>query len=217
MTSIPDQYHLWYYGEQVWTKTTFLGIRCLKSVSDMWNYQEIIAEYKPSLVIEFGTYQGGSALFFAELLNLVSPHSRVLTVDIDQSKVDERVRRNPRIEFLEGDSTSAEVAERVRSLRGLYPGNAFFIVDSDHRMEHVFNEMLQLRSITKPGDYVVIEDGNVNGHPILPDWGPGPYEALEAYFAQYPDDYESDSVRERKFGFTFAPKGFLIRRELAPE
>ncbi|MBV9768089.1 MAG: hypothetical protein JOZ32_00840 [Bryobacterales bacterium] len=43
-------------------------------------------------------------------------------------------------------------------------------------------------------------------------WGPGPYEALEEYLRQYPNDYQPDREREEKFGFTFAPKGFLIRR-----
>jgi cephalosporin hydroxylase len=41
--------------------------------------------------------------------------------------------------------------------------------------------------------------------------GPGPMEALEAYMQQFPDDYRRDIAREMKFGFTFAPRGFLIR------
>ena len=82
---------------------------------------------------------------------------------------------------------------------------------SDHSMKHVFLELVQLRSLTRPGDYVVVEDGNINGHPVVPDWGPGPYEALEEYFSRYPDDYRRDTEREEKFGFTFAPNGFLIR------
>jgi cephalosporin hydroxylase len=51
----------------------------------------------------------------------------------------------------------------------------------------------------------------LNGHPVLPAFGPGPYEAIEAYEQEFPNDYTHDLARENKFGWTFAPNGFLIR------
>jgi len=211
VADIPQQYHQWNYNESIWTGTTFLGVPCLKSVSDMWNYQEILTELKPSVVIEFGTNAGGSALYFAELLKLITQRSRVLTVDIDHSQVAERARNNARIEFLQSDSTTPAVADRIRELRGQYPGKAFFILDSDHRKTHVLRELAQVRQVSEAGDYVVVEDGNINGHPVLPTWGEGPYEALEAYFSEHSNDFKRDLERENKFGFTFAPGGFLVR------
>ena len=68
-----------------------------------------------------------------------------------------------------------------------------------------------LRPLLARGDYLLVEDSCVNGHPILPGWGPGPYEAIEAYEDQFPGDYTHDVGREEKFGWTFAPNGFLIR------
>ena len=207
-----DAYLSWYYDSGVWQKTTFLGVPCLKSVCDLWNYQEILFNLKPALLIEFGTYFGGSALYFAETLQQISAGSPVLTVDIDHAKVATSVRNHPHIELLEGDSTSTAVAKRILQLREQYPGKAFFIADSDHTKAHVLGELMQLRSLTRPGDYVVIEDGIVNGNPVLPGWGEGPYEALAEYFSKYPDDYLQDKEREQVFGFTFAPGGFLVRR-----
>jgi cephalosporin hydroxylase len=211
--SVCDAYHAWYYSQEIWKTTKFLDVLTYKSVTDLWNYQEILTELKPSLVLELGTYQGGSALYFAETLKLVSPHFRVLTVDIDHNVVAERVRQHDCVELLESDTTNPKVAARFKELRRAYPGKAFCIVDSDHNREHVIAELMLLREVTEPGDYVVVEDGNINGHPVLPDWGVGPYEALEEYLERYPDDYISDVAREQKFGFTFAPKGFLIRRD----
>jgi cephalosporin hydroxylase len=95
MSSPADQYHCWYYDTKVWLKTTFLGIPSMKSVSDMWNYQEILYEHKPSLVLELGTGNGGSTLYFAAILQIVSARSRILSVDIHQSALDERVRPAP--------------------------------------------------------------------------------------------------------------------------
>jgi cephalosporin hydroxylase len=214
MSSPADQYHCWYYDTKVWLKTTFLGIPSMKSVSDMWNYQEILYEHKPSLVLELGTGNGGSTLYFAAILQIVSARSRILSVDIHQSALDERVRRHPGIELLECDSLSPLVASRFAELRREYPGKAFCIADCGHHKEHVLAELMLLRSLTLPGDYVVVEDSNINGHPVFSDYdhGPGPYEALEEYLARFPQDYVPDRERENKFGFTFAPKGFLIRR-----
>ena len=211
LNSAAEEYHRWYYDERVWIHTTFMGVPCQKSVSDMWNYQEILFELKPSVVVEFGTKAGGSALYFAEMLHLISSPSRVLSVDIDHSQAVDQVRNHPRIELFESDSKSPEVLDRIRALRAQYSGKAFFILDSDHSADHVFGELLQVREVTTPGDYVVLEDGNLNGHPVMPDWGPGPYEALTRYFEQFPNDYVRDVNREQKFGFTFAVRGFLTR------
>jgi len=35
--------------------------------------------------------------------------------------------------------------------------------------------------------------------------------AIKAYYHELPNDYTHDAARETKFGFTFAPKGFLNR------
>ena len=53
-----EEYHKWYYDTKVWTTTTWLGVPCQKSVKDLWSYQEIITELRPSLVVEFGVFSG---------------------------------------------------------------------------------------------------------------------------------------------------------------
>lgn len=207
----PEEYHKWYFNTFVWKKTSWLGVTTWKSVSDMWNYQEILSELKPALVIEFGSNQGGSAMYFAGVMRQLGKPFKVLSVDIDHKPLDPIARRDPDIEFMECSSADPVVAERIRQLQTEYPGRVFAILDSDHRMEHVVKEMHLLRPLLASGDYLLVEDGCVNGHPVLPGWGPGPYEAVEAYEQEFPGDYTHDAERENKFGFTFAPNGFLIR------
>lgn len=209
---IGDEYHKWLYGSLTWYNTTWMGVACCKSTSDMWNYQEILHDLKPALVVEFGSLAGGSALFFAATLREIGRPFLVLSVDVDHNKLDERARRDPDIEFLESSSASPAVADRIKQLRREYPGPVFAILDSDHTCEHVLAEMNLLRPILTQGDYLVVEDSCVNGHPIAPGYGPGPYEAIEAYETRYPGDYVHDREREKKFGFTFATNGFLKRR-----
>lgn len=204
-------YHKWYYErDKVWIGTRFLGITTMKSVSDMWNYQEIITEIKPAVIVEFGSFAGGSAIFFNMIGRAVNPDIKVLSVDIDHGLLDSRVKEYPEIEFLESSSTEKSVIRRIADIRAAHPGRAFFILDSDHSKAHVLNEMLGIRDVLQASDYVIVEDANVNGHPVAKNWGPGPYEAMEEYFQRYPDDYSRDTEREQKFAFTFATNGFLI-------
>jgi cephalosporin hydroxylase len=210
--SAGTRYHLWYYRNLVWDTTSWLGVKTLKSPADMWNYQEILYSLKPSVVIEFGTRHGGSALFFAGVMRQIGNRFKLLSVDIDATTVSEQTRHDPDIELLIMSSSDPKVGERIADLRSQYPGPAFVILDSDHSKAHVLSEMKVLRPVLVPGDYVIVEDTNVNGHPVYPAHGPGPFEAVNEYFQQYPEDYRYDAAREAKFGFTFATRGFLIRR-----
>lgn len=48
----------------------------------MWVMQEILHEVKPDVLVEAGTYLGGSAYYFASIFNLMG-HGRIVTVDIE--------------------------------------------------------------------------------------------------------------------------------------
>jgi cephalosporin hydroxylase len=206
-----ESYHRWYYDTEVWQGVKFLGVPCYKSVSDMWNYQEILAELSPALIVEFGTRFGGSALYFSVIGRAINPELRVLSVDISHEDVFPQVFADSAIHLMTASSAEPSVATAIRRMREIYPGKIFFILDSDHSKTHVLAELELLRGVVASGDYLIVEDSNINGHPVLPGWGDGPYEAIEEYRTRYPEDYVLDSVREGKFGFTFAPKGFWIK------
>jgi cephalosporin hydroxylase len=209
--SEPEEYCKWYFNTLVWQNTTWMGVDCLKWVGDMWNYQEILFDLKPSLIIEFGTRHGGSALFFASVMRQIGQPFKVLSVDITHEFLDPAARRDSDILFVESSSTVPAVSEHIGRLKSEFPGKIFAILDSDHSMDHVLAEMKLLRPLLSSGDYLIVEDSMLNGHPVVPEWGPGPYEAVEAYEREFPNDYKHDVERENKFGLTFAPNGFLIR------
>jgi cephalosporin hydroxylase len=56
-----------------------------------------------------------------------------------------------------------------------------------------------------------VEDSNVNGHPVLPDFGPGPMEAVDGFLATT-DGFVVDRDRERFF-VSLNPRGYLRRVE----
>jgi len=206
-----ENYHDWYYNTLVWKNVHWLGVQVYKSPMDLWSYQEIITELQPNLIIEFGTHEGGSALYFADLLRSLAIDGEVITVDISMKLVKDLAKSRDTIRFVEDSSISPAVEAILQEATRRRSGKIFAILDSDHAKDHVYAEMVMLREVLKSGDYLVVEDSNINGHPVLPEWGPGPFEAIEQYGKEFPDDYTLDVARERKFGFTFAPRGFLIR------
>jgi len=84
------------------------------------------------------------------------------------------------------------------------------ILDSDHARDHVLRELELYGPLVTPGCYVIVEDTNVNGHPVSPEFGPGPREAVDEFLRRN-DDFEVDRERERLL-MTFNPSGYLRRR-----
>lgn len=204
-----ERYLRWFYDQGVWKHMHYRGVRILKLPSDLWNYQEVFTEHRVQWVLETGTRHGGSALYFADLLKLSGARGRVISIDVDAAS--NTAGSHPLIDFVIGDSGSAQMAELVRQRLPADRGTLFAILDSDHSKAHVLRELNALVPLLRKGDYLVVEDTCVNGHPVRPDFGPGPYEALQEYLAAHPGMFVADSAREIKFGATFAPSGFLIK------
>src|SRR5262245_60503199 len=211
VASVPQQYFEWYYNANIWKTLTYRGVRTLKYPMDLWNYQEIITERNVQWVLETGTRHGGSALFFADLLTNLGRGGKVITIDLEpELHIDPRSHR--RIELLIGDSGSPEVMERAwRDLRRTAPGEVFVILDSDHRKPHVLRELEAIVPRMRAGDYLVVEDTVVNGHPVRPNHGPGPLEAVQEFVASRSGLLAADPRREGRFGFSAAQGGYFIR------
>ena len=203
--NVPDSFHRYYYDKQVWENTKWLGVRIQKLPMDLVVYQEILYELKPDVIVEAGTNYGGSAYFFASMMDLIG-NGRVITIDIKEQP---NRPQHPRITYLLGSSTAPDTIAKVRSL---IPAQAkvMVVLDSDHSRDHVLNELRLYQAFVSPRQYLVVEDTNVNGHPVFRGHGPGPMEALDAFLEEN-RDFEIDQSRE-KFLLTFNPRGYLKKK-----
>ena len=98
------------YLSDAWTDTAWLGAQALKNPLDLWVYQEIMFETKPELVVETGTYQGGSAFFLATMCDVLGA-GEVVSIDIEPLRDD--YPAHPRITYLGGRSDQTYVETDV--------------------------------------------------------------------------------------------------------
>lgn len=201
-------FHKLYYDNLILGRTKFdmswFGVPTIKCPLDLWIYQEIIFETKPDLIIETGTAEGGSALYLASLCDLINKGT-VLSIDIKENR---KRPQHKRIKYLLGSSVSGEIAEKVKSAIK-ENDRVMVILDSDHSKEHVLKELRIYSSWVSRGNYLIVEDSNVNGHPVSPEYGPGPMEAMEEFLKEN-KNFTVDKSRE-KFYMTFNPCGYLKR------
>lgn len=206
---IAVEFHKLFYNgpsgaEPLFATTSWMGVSCLKCPLDLWVYQEILGEIRPDIIIETGTFAGGSALYLAHLCDLLV-HGNVVTVDIEA-----RDRpAHPRIRYVTGSSIDPAIVDAV----GKQARNAdtvMVILDSDHSFEHVGAELECYADLVTEGSYLIVEDTNLSGHPVGNPDPLGPQEAVQRFLAQHPD-FAPDRGRE-KYLLTFNPDGYLRRR-----
>jgi cephalosporin hydroxylase len=197
-------FHRAYYDSRVWTTTAWLSVPTQKCPLDLWIYQELLTEFAPDLIVETGTADGGSALFLANVCDLLS-NGRIVTIDVLHAKRP----AHPRVRYLTGSSIEPGIVAAIRH-EAQDAASVLVVLDSDHSASHVLAELDAYAPLVTPGSYLIVEDTNVNGHPVLPEHGPGPAEALQNWLPDHPD-FEVDRGRE-KFGMTFNPGGYLRRR-----
>jgi cephalosporin hydroxylase len=198
---------LYYDDNTTWRTTYWLGVQTAKCPLDLWIYQEILMETRPDLIIEAGTHMGGSALFLASMCDLLS-NGEIVTIDI--SELPDRPS-HPRITYVLGSSTDPDVLAELK-LKLDAADRVMVILDSDHSEGHVFDELTTLGPLVTPGCYLIVEDTIVNGNPVLPEFGPGPAEAVTRYLSDRSTQFVVDYDRE-KFHLTFNAGGYLRRTD----
>jgi cephalosporin hydroxylase len=193
-------------GHNLYLTTSWLGVPTRKCPLDTWVYQEILHRTRPEVIVETGVNCGGSTLFLASLCDLLGG-GEVLAVDITLQGVAPVVRAHPRVRLFEGSSTDPAIVGRVRE--ACAGRRTMVILDSDHTAAHVLAELRAYGPLVTPGCYLICEDTNVNGHPALPEFGPGPYEAVQTFLAEN-TGWQVDRDCERLL-VTFNPNGYLRR------
>jgi cephalosporin hydroxylase len=177
----------------------FLGIMTHQTPSDAWIILEIMAETRPDLIVEAGTFHGGSAVLWAIILQHINPGGRVITIDIEDQREARAINlpiAKRRVEFILGSSTDPKVVEKVHQrAKGK---RVMVILDSLHSKEHVAAELEAYAPLVPVGGYLIVQDTPF-----------GPDEAIAEFLAAN-DNWIADRRRER-YPDTNSVRGYLRR------
>ncbi len=205
-----------------------LGRPLIQYPQDIVQFQELISQVSPDLVIETGIAHGGSLVLSASMLCLLdvmegldprqSPR-KVVGVDIDIRPHNRKALNDHplrfKMELIEGSSIDPEIIRKVRS----YADDAEQVLvslDANHTHDHVLGELNAYADLVSIGSYcivfdTVIEDLPAGSFPDRPwDVGNNPKTAVHEWLKSHPE-FVMDKDIDNKLLISVAPDGYLKR------
>lgn len=185
-------------------KILYKGIPVIKCPFDYVIMQMIIFEVKPDLIIEIGTNRGGSAYYFADLLDTIGK-GIVHTIDVEDIVFSE-VKKHPRINFFM-DGFEGYNLENANGFE-----NILIVEDASHMYEDVKATIHKFKELVKKDSYLIVEDGIIDKLGWKKKYNGGPNKAIKEFIKD-----QNEFIIDRKwcdmFGVnaTFNTNGYLKR------
>ena len=217
-----------FFRESVLNKYSYnfswMGRPIIQYPQDLIALQEIIWEVKPELIIETGVAHGGSAVFFASLLELNAhfggpKDAEVWCVEIDlRTHNREALVAHPmyqRLKIFDGSSVDEKIASVIAE-KAATCQRVMVILDSNHTHEHVLGELNLYAPLVSVGSYCVVFDTvneDLDGVEFVDrPWckGDNPKTAV-AEFMKTNSDFIVDYAIDEKLLISAAPGGYLKR------
>lgn len=156
-SDIPESF--WHFIAENSCSISWKNIPMQKSPFQIVTTQNLIQELKPKTIIEFGSFKGASALWLADIQSLSVEEGKVISIDIDFENIDQSVKNDDRIEFLQGDANKVEeIFPKEKISEILHP---LLLIEDAHInttgiLDYFHNNIFEL------GDYFIVEDTNID-------------------------------------------------------
>ena len=137
-----------------WNKHKWKGLTLMKDPMTLSIYMMMIQDIKPKTILEFGTYDGGSALWMEDIMKSLSLDCKIHTFDINPDRV--KLPEDSKIKYHELDNNKInEFIDQSRELFEKMESPILIIEDSHVNVDEVVRSV---DPFLQSGDYIVIED-----------------------------------------------------------
>jgi cephalosporin hydroxylase len=198
---------------------SYAGVPMGKFPEDLRMYEHLMWAGQVNVVVEIGTHQGGSALWFRDRLATMASYGRiragtVISIDLDIEPARQQLESVPvrDITLLAGDVLDPGLPDRVRRL---LPSDArcFVVEDCAHTSETTRAVLEGFSGFVPVGGYLVVEDGVVDIEELrlVESWPRGVLEALQDWLATPMGSCFTQRRDLERYGVTCHPQGFLQR------
>jgi cephalosporin hydroxylase len=186
----------------------YRGVPLQKNPFDLALYLRLLDQAKPRTLIEIGSYQGGSALWFTDQAGLLGLELEVLSIDLEVPST----VANPSVTFLQGDARELGTV-LTPALMNALKRPLMVVEDSSHLANTTAAVLEFFDPWLRSGEYIVIEDGILSDMRVAHLYDGGPLPAIEAFLEQNAASYEIDRGLCDYFGrnVTWNVNGYLRR------
>lgn len=161
------------------TNDTYKGRALVKFPEDLRIYQRVIEASQPEVIVELGSWDGGSAVWFADQLRTFQ-YGGGHVVSIDINPVTPTHDHN--VTFIQGDATDPHLFEMIGDIIG--DRTCMVVEDSAHTYEITSAILSLYPRLVTPGQWLVVEDGVVDIEELrLPGWPRGVIPAIDEFLA----------------------------------
>ena len=145
---------------------SWMGRPIIQYPQDLVAVQEIVWDVKPDLIVETGVAHGGSAVFFASLLELNALSGGPKDAEVWCVEIDLRTHNRealvvhpmyPRLRIFDGSSVDETIASIIAE-KASKCERVMVILDSNHTHAHVLRELNLYAALVSVGSYCVVFD-----------------------------------------------------------
>ena len=187
----------------------YRGVALQKNPFDLAIYLLLLDRVRPRTLIEIGSKEGGSAIWFADQARLLGLSLEVLSIDLEVPAI----AAGPNVKFLRGDAR--ELGKVLTpALMNALARPLMVVEDSSHLAGTTWAVLQFFDPWLNSGEYIVIEDGILSDMRVGDLYDGGPLRAIEAFLERVDGRYEVDRGLCDYFGrnVTWNVDGYLRRR-----
>jgi cephalosporin hydroxylase len=134
-----------------WNMQKWRGLTLMKDPMSLTIYQQMLQDIKFKTIIEFGTFDGGSALWMEDINKTIGNECVIHTIDNDPNNV--KLPETSKVVYHDFDMNNIEDFDKNILNNLVHP---ILVIEDSHA--NVFNSLSFIDKYLKNGDYLIIED-----------------------------------------------------------